>query len=74
MFHGGTNFGFTAGANYFDSTNYQPVITSYGKFGLRCNAYVMGGNSVFIIERVISLPIFSCYGVNYKIVKKKKNY
>ena len=27
MFHGGTNFGFTAGANY--GKNYQPTVTSY---------------------------------------------
>ena len=27
MFHGGTNFGFTAGANYYDK--YTPTITSY---------------------------------------------
>ena len=27
--HGGTNFGFTAGANAFSSTQYQPDITSY---------------------------------------------
>ena len=27
MFHGGTNFGFTAGANYYD--NYLPTVTSY---------------------------------------------
>lgn len=27
MFHGGTNFGFTAGANYADE--YQPTVTSY---------------------------------------------
>ncbi len=27
MFHGGTNFGFTSGANYYDF--YQPTITSY---------------------------------------------
>ena len=37
MFHGGTNFGFTAGANdRLDATNesyiidYSPVVTSYG--------------------------------------------
>ena len=29
MIHGGTNFGFTAGANAFSSTQYQPDITSY---------------------------------------------
>ncbi len=27
--HGGTNFGFTAGANAFSSTQYQPDVTSY---------------------------------------------
>ncbi len=27
--HGGTNFGFTAGANAFSATEYQPAITSY---------------------------------------------
>lgn len=27
--HGGTNFGFTAGANSFSTTQYQPAITSY---------------------------------------------
>ena len=31
MFHGGTNFGFMAGANYFEKTDYQPDVTSYGK-------------------------------------------
>ncbi|MBS1576094.1 MAG: beta-galactosidase [Bacteroidetes bacterium] len=29
MAHGGTNFGFTAGANAFSPTEYQPDITSY---------------------------------------------
>ncbi len=29
VIHGGTNFGFTAGANAFSSTAYQPDITSY---------------------------------------------
>ena len=29
MIHGGTNFGFTAGANAFSPTQYQPDITSY---------------------------------------------
>ena len=29
VFHGGTNFGFTAGANAFSPTQYQPDITSY---------------------------------------------
>lgn len=29
MFHGGTNFGFTAGANYNDDHGIQPDITSY---------------------------------------------
>ncbi len=27
--HGGTNFGFTAGANAFSPTQYQPAVTSY---------------------------------------------
>ena len=27
--HGGTNFGFTAGANAFSNTQYQPAVTSY---------------------------------------------
>jgi beta-galactosidase len=27
--HGGTNFGFTAGANSFGTTQYQPAVTSY---------------------------------------------
>jgi len=29
MVHGGTNFGFTAGANYSTKKNIQPDITSY---------------------------------------------
>lgn len=29
MFHGGTNFGFTAGANWFNDSSYQPDVTSY---------------------------------------------
>ena len=29
MIHGGTNFGFTAGANYGNATNIQPDMTSY---------------------------------------------
>ena len=29
MIHGGTNFGYTAGANAFNPTQYQPDITSY---------------------------------------------
>jgi hypothetical protein len=29
VIHGGTNFGFTAGANAFSPTQYQPDITSY---------------------------------------------
>ncbi|HVY74767.1 MAG TPA: beta-galactosidase, partial [Puia sp.] len=29
VIHGGTNFGFTAGANAFSPTEYQPTITSY---------------------------------------------
>ena len=29
MFHGGTNFGFTAGANCPEYRNYQPTVTSY---------------------------------------------
>lgn len=29
VIHGGTNFGFTAGANAFSTTQYQPDITSY---------------------------------------------
>ena len=31
MFHGGTNFGFMAGANYFEGSHYKPDVTSYGK-------------------------------------------
>ena len=30
MFHGGTNFGFMAGANYFEGSHYKPDVTSYG--------------------------------------------
>lgn len=29
MFHGGTNFGFTAGANWFNDTGYKSDVTSY---------------------------------------------
>ncbi|XP_052802996.1 beta-galactosidase-1-like protein 2 [Mya arenaria] len=29
MFHGGTNFGFTAGANWFNNTGYKTDVTSY---------------------------------------------
>ena len=29
MVHGGTNFGFTSGANYTTATNLQPDLTSY---------------------------------------------
>ena len=31
MFHGGTNFGFMAGANSFEGSDYKPDVTSYGK-------------------------------------------
>jgi len=31
MFHGGTNFGFMAGANWFNTSTYKPDTTSYGK-------------------------------------------
>ena len=34
MQHGGTNFGFMAGANWFHKTGYKPDITSYGKIFL----------------------------------------
>jgi len=29
MFHGGTNFGFTSGANTFENLEYLPQLTSY---------------------------------------------
>lgn len=29
MFHGGTNFGFTSGANYKSNEGYSPQLTSY---------------------------------------------
>lgn len=29
MFHGGTNFGFTAGANFNPGSSYEPTVTSY---------------------------------------------
>lgn len=32
MFHGGTNFGFMAGANYFEGSHYKPDVTSYGTY------------------------------------------
>ena len=30
MLHGGTNFGFMAGANWFKENHYKPDVTSYG--------------------------------------------
>ena len=32
MLHGGTNFGFMAGANWFKDSHYKPDVTSYGMF------------------------------------------
>ena len=32
MLHGGTNFGFMAGANWFKESHYRPDVTSYGIF------------------------------------------
>ena len=35
MYHGGTNFGFMAGANWNNDSTYKPDVTSYGKaYGL----------------------------------------
>ncbi|KAK3103421.1 hypothetical protein FSP39_019072 [Pinctada imbricata] len=34
MFHGGTNFGFMAGANYFEGSHYKPDVTSYGEINV----------------------------------------
>jgi hypothetical protein len=48
MFHGGTTFGFMAGANinFFKGSHYKPDVTSYGMFGQWCHILIkkVGGS------------------------------
>lgn len=47
MFHGGTNFGFSAGANYYD--NYCPTTTSYD-YGAPLNEYGGYTDKYFVLR------------------------
>ncbi|MBO9617423.1 MAG: beta-galactosidase [Niabella sp.] len=60
VIHGGTNFGFTAGANAFSPTQYQPDVTSYdydapiNEQGLPTAKYFMLRN---LIKKYVSYPV-----------------
>ena len=58
--HGGTNFGFTAGANAFSPTQFQPDITSYD-YDAPINEQGQATPKYFILRRLIRQY------VNYKI-------
>src|SRR5665647_444391 len=60
VIHGGTNFGFTAGANSFSPTQYQPVITSYD-FDAPIDEQGKPTPKYFMLRRLIQQY------VNYKI-------
>ena len=60
VIHGGTNFGFTAGANSFSPTQYQPVITSYD-FDAPIDEQGKPTAKYFMLRRLIQQY------VNYKI-------
>ncbi len=60
VIHGGTNFGFTAGANAFSPSQYQPDVTSYdydapiNEQGLPTSKYFMLRN---LIKKYVNYPI-----------------
>ena len=60
VIHGGTNFGFTAGANAFSATQYQPDLTSYdydapiNEQGLPTPKYFMLRN---MIKQYVDYPV-----------------
>ncbi len=53
VIHGGTNFGFTAGANAFSPVQYQPDITSYD-YGAPINEQGQPTPEFFMLRRIIS--------------------
>jgi beta-galactosidase len=53
VIHGGTNFGFTAGANAFSPTQYQPDITSYD-YGAPINEQGQPTPQFFMLRRLIA--------------------
>ena len=53
VIHGGTNFGFTAGANAFSPTAYQPDITSYD-YDAPINEQGQATAKFFMLRRLIS--------------------
>jgi beta-galactosidase len=53
VIHGGTNFGFTAGANAFSPIQYQPDITSYD-YGAPINEQGRPTPEFFMLRRIIS--------------------
>ncbi|MES2647927.1 MAG: beta-galactosidase family protein [Bacteroidota bacterium] len=52
VIHGGTNFGFTAGANAFSPTQYQPDITSYD-YDAPINEQGLATPKYFMLRRMI---------------------
>jgi beta-galactosidase len=60
VIHGGTNFGFTAGANSFSSTQFQPDITSYD-YDAPINEQGQPAAKYFMLRRLIGQY------VNYRI-------
>ena len=65
MIHGGTNFAFTAGANAFSPTQYQPDITSYD-YDAPINEQGQPTPKYFMLKRLISKY------VSYKIPELPK--
>src|SRR6185369_1541287 len=53
VIHGGTNFGFTAGANSFSPTQFQPDITSYD-YDAPINEQGQPAAKYFMLRRLIS--------------------
>jgi beta-galactosidase len=53
VIHGGTNFGFTAGANAFSPTEYQPDITSYD-YGAPINEQGQPTPQFFMLRKMIA--------------------
>jgi beta-galactosidase len=53
VIHGGTNFGFTAGANAFSPTEYQPDITSYD-YGAPINEQGQPTPQFFMLRKLIA--------------------
>ena len=53
VIHGGTNFGFTAGANAFSPTQYQPDITSYD-YDAPINEQGLPTPKYFMLQRLIA--------------------